>query len=303
MSEAAQEPSVTPQRAPGATEGAVAHSAEPQKTRQEVAKSSNSLREAVTKAMRRWGGGVPEHLREQITGAARFDKFTERAKKVLVLAQGEAQAFNHNYIGTEHLLLGLIHEGNGIAAKVLENMEISLPEVRRGVEFVIGRGDKPVNGPISLTPRSKRAIELALDEARRLNHNYIGTEHLLLGLVREGEGVGAGVLEQMGADLDRVRAKVLEVVAASPTRDTVISCRVDAADLAALDMLVEAGIRTTRSDAAQWLIHAGIVANKTLFDEVKGTVDEIRRLRDQARQTAWKVAGENAGEGEGGEAE
>ena len=154
------------------------------------------------------------------------------------------------------------------------------------------------------TERAKKVLTLAQEEAERSHHSYIGTEHLLLGLVREGEGVGAGVLEQMGAELERVRAKVLDIVTTSSTRDTVISCRVDAGDLAALDMLVEAGIRSTRSDAAQWLIHAGIVANKALFDEVRGTVDEIRRLREQARQAAWKVAGENASaEGEGGEAE
>ena len=125
----------------------------------------------------------------------RFDKFTERARKVLTLAQEEAQRFNHNYIGTEHLLLGLVREGDGVAAKVLENMGVELNKVRSAVEFIIGRGDRPVIGEIGLTPRAKKVIELAVDEARRLNHHYIGTEHLLLGLVREGEGIAAGVLE------------------------------------------------------------------------------------------------------------
>src|SRR5918993_4572545 len=128
----------------------------------------------------------------------RFDKFTERAKKVLVLAQEEAQRFNHNYIGTEHLLLGLVREGEGIAAKVLSNLGVELNKVRSAVEFIIGRGDRMVIGDISLTPRAKKVIELSVDEARRLNHNHIGTEHLLLGLVREGGGIGAGVLEQFG---------------------------------------------------------------------------------------------------------
>ena len=118
----------------------------------------------------------------------RFDKFTERARKVLTLAQDEAQRFNHNYIGTEHLLLGLVREGDGVAARVLENLGVELNKVRTAVEFIIGRGDRPVVGEIGLTPRAKRVIELAVDEARRLGHNYIGTEHLLLGLVREGEG-------------------------------------------------------------------------------------------------------------------
>ena len=125
----------------------------------------------------------------------RFDKFTDRARKVLTLAQDEAQRFNHNYIGTEHLLLGLVREGEGVAARVLENMNVELAKVRTAVEFIIGRGDRPVVGEVGLTPRAKRVIELAIDEARRLGHNYIGTEHLLLGLVREGEGIAAGVLE------------------------------------------------------------------------------------------------------------
>src|SRR6478609_8981423 len=106
----------------------------------------------------------------------RFDKFTDRARKVLTLAQDEAQRFNHNYIGTEHLLLGLVREGEGVAARVLENMNVELPKVRTAVEFIIGRGDRPVVGEVGLTPRAKRVIELAIDEARRLGHNYIGTE-------------------------------------------------------------------------------------------------------------------------------
>ena len=147
----------------------------------------------------------------------RFDKFTERAKKVLVLAQEEAQRFNHNYIGTEHLLLGLVREGEGIAAKVLSNLGVELQKVRSAVEFIIGRGDRMVIGDISLTPRAKKVIELAVEEARRLNHNYIGTEHLLLGLVREGEGIAAGVLESLGVNLEKVRAQVIQVVNQSGT--------------------------------------------------------------------------------------
>jgi ATP-dependent Clp protease ATP-binding subunit ClpC len=110
----------------------------------------------------------------------RFDKFTERARKVLSLAQEEAQRFQHNYIGTEHLLLGLVREGEGVAAKVLSNLGVELNKVRSAVEFIIGRGDRIVLGEIGLTPRAKKVIELAVDEARRLNHHYIGTEHLLL---------------------------------------------------------------------------------------------------------------------------
>src|SRR6186713_2606395 len=154
----------------------------------------------------------------------RFDKFTDRARKVLTLAQDEAQRFNHNYIGTEHLLLGLVREGEGVAARVLENMNVELPKVRTAVEFIIGRGDRPVVGEVGLTPRAKRVIELAIDEARRLGHNYIGTEHLLLGLVREGEGIAAGVLESLGVNLDKVRHQVIHVLSQSsstaPTQET-----------------------------------------------------------------------------------
>ncbi len=154
----------------------------------------------------------------------RFDKFTDRARKVLTLAQDEAQRFNHNYIGTEHLLLGLVREGEGVAARVLENMNVELAKVRTAVEFIIGRGDRPVVGEVGLTPRAKRVIELAIDEARRLGHNYIGTEHLLLGLVREGEGIAAGVLESLGVNLDKVRHEVIRVLsqssAAGPTQET-----------------------------------------------------------------------------------
>ncbi len=145
----------------------------------------------------------------------RFDKFTERARRVLTLAQEEAQRFNHNYIGTEHLLLGLVREGDGVAAKVLSNLGVDLNKVRSAVEFIIGRGDRSGTGEIGLTPRAKKVIELAVDEARRLNHSYIGTEHLLLGLVREGEGVAAGVLESLGVNLERVRGETTRILAQS----------------------------------------------------------------------------------------
>ena len=257
------------------------------------------LRQRAAEAQVRSGSGAAPAGRRAAVPSDRFDRFTDRAKKVLVLAQEEAQRFNHNYIGTEHLLLGLVRESEGIAAKVLTDVGIKLDEARAAVEFIIGRGDRMVIGDISLTPRSKKVIELAADEARRLNHNYVGTEHLLLGLVREGEGIAAGVLESLGANLQHVRRSVLRVLAQAPqspepmpTKDNVVSCRVADADLAAIDMLVEAGIRGTRSEAAQWLIHAGITAHKDLFAKVAGTVDEIRRLRDEARQAAWQVAGD-----------
>lgn len=144
--------------------------------------------------------------------SSRFEKFTERARKVLTLAQEEAQRFNHNYIGTEHILLGLVREGEGVAAKVLANLGVELEKVRSAVEFIIGRGERTVRGEIGLTPRAKRVIELAVDEARRLGHNYIGTEHLLLGLLREGEGVAAGVLESLGISLEKVREETKQIL-------------------------------------------------------------------------------------------
>jgi ATP-dependent Clp protease ATP-binding subunit ClpC len=143
----------------------------------------------------------------------RFEKFTERAREVLRLAQEEAQRFNHNYIGTEHLLLGLVRESEGVAARVLSALGVELNKVRSAVEFIIGRGDRIVLGDIGLTPRAKKVIELAVDEARRLNHHYIGTEHLLLGLVREGEGIAAGVLESLGVNLDKVRSTTIQILA------------------------------------------------------------------------------------------
>src|SRR5258707_5758626 len=142
----------------------------------------------------------------------RFEKFTDRARKVLRLAQEEAQRFQHNYIGTEHLLLGLVREDEGVAAKVLHNLGVDLQKVRSSVEDIIGRGDRIVLGEIGLTPRAKQVIELSVDEARRMNHHYIGTEHLLLGLIREGEGIAVGVLESLGVNLEQARRQTLVVL-------------------------------------------------------------------------------------------
>jgi len=150
--------------------------------------------------------------------ASRFDKFSERARRVLTYAQEEAQNLNHNYIGTEHILLGLIREEEGVAAKVLVNLEVSPSKVRSAVEFIIGRGEKPGSGETGLTARAKKVIELAIDEARTLGHNYIGTEHLLLGVLREGEGVAAGVLDSFNINVERVRAEVARTLSQSTTR-------------------------------------------------------------------------------------
>ena len=148
---------------------------------------------------------------------SRFEKFSERARRVLSLAQEEAQRFNHNYIGTEHILLGLVRETEGVAARVLSSLTVDLSKVRSAVEFIIGRGEKPPQGEIGLTPRAKKVVELAVDEARRMNHTYIGTEHLLIGLMREGEGVAAGVLESLGITLDKVRAETHRILSNTST--------------------------------------------------------------------------------------
>jgi ATP-dependent Clp protease ATP-binding subunit ClpC len=139
--------------------------------------------------------------------ASRFDKFSERARRVLSLAQEEAQRLNHNYIGTEHILLGLVKEEEGVAARVLIAMGVSLPKMKQAVEYVIGPGEKTGTTGTGLTTRAKRVIELAIDEARQMGHNYIGTEHLLLGLLRENDGVAAGVLDSFNINLERARAE------------------------------------------------------------------------------------------------
>ncbi|SBT28447.1 Negative regulator of genetic competence ClpC/MecB [Propionibacterium freudenreichii] len=141
-----------------------------------------------------------------------FERFTDRARRVIVLAQDEAKMLNHNYIGTEHILLGLIHEGEGVAAKALEQMGISLEAVREQVIEIIGQGSTPPTGHIPFTPRAKKVLEYSLREALQMNHSYIGTEHILLGLIREGEGVAAQVLIKLGADLNRVRTTVLQLL-------------------------------------------------------------------------------------------
>jgi len=170
--------------------------------------------EDVTESAEGTGNGS-EQGAQPGRGPDRFDKFTDRARKVLTLAQEEATRFNHNYIGTEHLLLGLVREGEGVAAKILSNLGVELNRVRSAVEFMIGRGDRMLVGEIGLTPRAKKVIELAVDEARQLGHHYIGTEHLLLGLIREGEGVAAKVLDSFGVNLEKVRTQTIQVLSQS----------------------------------------------------------------------------------------
>lgn len=248
----------------------------------------------------------------------KFESFTDRARRVMALAEEEARGFDHDYVGTEHLLLGLLREEEGVGARILGRLGVQLPLVREAIERIVGRGRSPVAGAIGLTPRAKRSIELALAEARGLKHNYVGTEHLLLGLLRVKEGVAAGVLESFGAPLARVRDEITRELApqrrAKPfeeardhivlrtrtalgrpgepvsARGNVVTCRIDDRDLDALDALVEAGIRSTRSDAAAWLIHAGIEAHRELFEKVYATVADIRGLRAEAQAIADRLA-------------
>src|SRR5579875_2268447 len=148
-----------------------------------------------------------------------FERFTDRARRVVVLAQEEARMLNHNYIGTEHILLGLIHEGEGVAAKALESLGISLEAVRQQVEEIIGQGQQAPSGHIPFTPRAKKVLGLALREALTLSHNYIGTEHILLGIVQEVDGIGAQILRDQAGDLTAVRTAVLAILpTAQPTQ-------------------------------------------------------------------------------------
>jgi ATP-dependent Clp protease ATP-binding subunit ClpC len=175
--------------------------------------------------------------------ASRFEKFSERARRVLTLAQEEAEHLNHNYIDTEHILLGLVREDEGVAVKVLTNLGVALNKVRSAVEFIIGRGEKPATGETGLTPRAKRVIELSIDEARSLGHNYIGTEHLLLGLLREGGGVAAAVLDNFGITLERTRAEITRILSEGTTKSSKIarpSTRTPALDQLGIDLTAAA---------------------------------------------------------------
>jgi arylformamidase len=149
----------------------------------------------------------------------RFDKFTDDARKVLTDAQGAAARFHHNYIGTEHLLMGLIGVEDGVGARALRHLGVELPKVRTALEFIIGRSDRPVVGEVGLTPAAKQVIELAIDEARSMAHRYIGTEHLLLGLVRQGDGIAAVVLTSFGITLDKVRQEVIRLLPTTLSAD------------------------------------------------------------------------------------
>lgn len=248
-------------------------------------------------------------------------RITAATKRALQGAEEEARRLQHGYIGTEHLLLGLLRVEDEITTQLLTGLEVELGEVRSAVELVIGRGDQPATGAMHATPRAKKVLVLAGEEARRFGREAVDTPHVILGLVQEGQGVSAGVLESLGATLDALREAV-EVLPMdgeggqreeqegggvasdsawweqagirtrveqslrsffSGPRDNVLSIRVDDGDVAAIDALVETGVLKTRSEAAAWLIRSGIEANRGLFEQVHAKTDEIRRLREEVQ--------------------
>jgi ATP-dependent Clp protease ATP-binding subunit ClpA len=203
-----------------------------------------------------------------------FERFSDRARRVVVLAQEEARMLNHNYIGTEHVLLGLIHEGEGVAARALEGLRIDLEAVRFNVKEIIGEGQSAPTGHIPFTPRAKKVLELSLREALNLGHNYIGTEHILLGLVREGEGVAAQVLIKLGADLEGLRQEVIKLLSEYTGGE------VETLELSEEEIDVLAGIAegSTRKQIAEKL---GLSR-----DELRSRIDKaLQKLRSRSGAT------------------
>lgn len=222
-----------------------------------------------------------------------LEKFSVPGKHVLAFAHEEARTFRHSYIGTEHLLLGVLRSTESQAAITLTGLGITLEMVRLAVEKIIGYGEEEFEGKPPLVPRAVSVLSLAVSECWILKQPQVGPEAILLGLLREGGGIGIRILSTFGADADKVRTHLFQnmplpgAIASSDqtsAKSNVIACRVDKRDLEAIDALIETGIRSTRSDAAAWLIHAGIEANKALFEKVEGTVAEIRRLRSMVQQ-------------------
>ena len=193
---------------------------------------------------------------------SRFEKFSERARKVLAIAQEEAQRFNHSYIGTEHILLGLSREPEGIASRVLEVLGIDGKRIRTAVEFIVSQDDSPKREDVGLTDRAKKVIELAVDEARKLNHHYIGTEHILIGILREGDGVAAGVLENLGASLEDVRIESEKILSENVTSNLSSSTK----NKSNTPLIDELGTDLTE------------LARNSKLDPVIGREEEMRRV-------------------------
>jgi ATP-dependent Clp protease ATP-binding subunit ClpA len=218
-----------------------------------------------------------------------FERFTDRARRVVVLAQEEARLLNHNYIGTEHILLGLIHESQGVAAKALESLGISLEAVRAQVEEIIGQGQRPPTGHIPFTPRAKKVLELSLREAKQLHHNYIGTEHILLGLIREGEGVAAQVLVKLGGELSRVRQRVIQLLSGYAAAGLEAGPRTRL-----VRMTVPDDLREAEEQLAQVRREKEAAIDAEDFERAAGLRDQERQLRERAaereRQLLTRVA-------------
>jgi ATP-dependent Clp protease ATP-binding subunit ClpA len=230
---------------------------------------------------------------------AMFERFTDRARRVIVLAQEEARMLNHNYIGTEHILLGLTREGEGVAAKALESLGISLDAVRQQVEEIIGQGQQAPSGHIPFTPRVKKVLELTQQAALQLGHNYIGTEHILLGLIREGDGVAAQVLLILGADLNRVRQQVIQLLHGRQAREPVsarpttleLSLPAVQARLEAIEQRVGTGPDTSdlddQIDKVRLERHAAVDAQE--YEQAAALRDREKELlaAKAARQEQW----------------
>jgi ATP-dependent Clp protease ATP-binding subunit ClpA len=211
-----------------------------------------------------------------------FERFTDRARRVIVLAQEEARLLNHDYVGTEHLLLGLVHEGQGVGARALESLGISLEVVRAQVEAVLGRGRHAPSGHLPFTPRAKKVLELTLREALELRHNYIGTEHILLGLIREGEGVAAQVLVQLGVDLRRARQQVIQL----------LSGHAGSGEAGARTRLVRMSVPEDLREAEEQLAEVRREKQAAIDAE---EFDRAAALRDKERQlVAWVAERERA---------
>ncbi len=228
------------------------------------------------------------------------EQFTPATQKILAQAENEARALNHNYIGTEHLLIALLTEQESIAAHVLQAFAITADRVRKALIYIMQQQEQQnqqevlfTEQPLGLTARANATVSLAISEAARIQQKLVTPEALLIGIIREGEGLAAGILRSLGVDLEKVRAQIYaylidagKTTSSTPPKANVITCRIDNQDMDAIDALVEAGVRTSRSEAAAWLIHAGIVANAQLLETVYGTVAEIRRLRVVAKTMA-----------------
>ncbi|HLJ61877.1 MAG TPA: Clp protease N-terminal domain-containing protein [bacterium] len=239
-----------------------------------------------------------------------FERFTQGARHAITAAQEAARRLGSQSVRPQHILLGLASEPQRVAGRVLSHFGVTFDAVRTRIESLADPTDRPVRGEIGFAPESKTVLKLALDEARRLGHNYIGTEHLLLAMFHVSDAPLPELLQHFGLQMKPVqdlipqelgefepyqggrpkrRRAALSLLAGEENRNNVVMCRVGDPDLEAIDTLIEAGVRATRSDAAAWLIHAGIEGNKSLFARLQATVGEIRRLREHAQSISREV--------------